>query len=446
MRDRLLWLGCLLYAAVFTGLGALKYAVHRNLVDFGIFAQTAASAFGCFCNAVEGSHWAFHFSPILYLVGLVVAVVRTPLVLVGLQAIAGALAAPPVYGLVRARAGVQTARLAALVTLLYPALAGLVFGDFHENGFAPAAVLWTLYAFDAGLPVWTLLGAVVTLAIKEDQAIFLAIAGAIGAWRFRGSPRGNVAAAVAALGIVVSVAFFAVIAPHAAADARMGWQPERFYAWSGADAAAIVPGLLARAGFLLLAFLPLLFLPFLSRAMWIAAAPLAEAMLSRMPTTFTLGTHYAGAWIGYVLFAFAYAVRGMSERRARVALTVCAALCCLELLVADPLHPGMNLRRVEARDALLDGALATLPAGVGVATQEEAYTHLALENPYARLLPETPDVQTMACLILVDRDFPESARLQEYGAALVELVRAGQYVPVLRDGGVELYRRTGPCR
>ncbi len=76
----------------------------------------------------------------------------SPLTLVALQALAGALVAPPIYALVRARSDAGSARLAALVVWLYPPLAGLVFGDFHENGFAPAAVAWTLYAFDAGLP------------------------------------------------------------------------------------------------------------------------------------------------------------------------------------------------------------------------------------------------------------------------------------------------------
>ncbi|MFZ1016776.1 MAG: hypothetical protein WAN39_02780, partial [Candidatus Cybelea sp.] len=75
MRDRFLWIGCLVYAVLLTWLGAIKYDVHRNLVDFGIFAQTAASAFGCFCNPIEGSHWAFHFSPMLYAVGFAVTLV-----------------------------------------------------------------------------------------------------------------------------------------------------------------------------------------------------------------------------------------------------------------------------------------------------------------------------------------------------------------------------------
>ena len=190
MRDRFLWLGCVAYAVLFTCLGALKYDVHRNLVDFGIFAQTATSAFGCFCNPIEGSHWAFHFSPILYVVGAAVAAFHAPLTLVALQAIAGAAVAPPIYALVRRSSGdAGMARLGALTVWLYPPLAGLIFGDFHENAFAPAAVAWTLYAFDAGSIAGTIAGSAVVLALKEDQAIFLSIAAALAAWWFRGRNR-----------------------------------------------------------------------------------------------------------------------------------------------------------------------------------------------------------------------------------------------------------------
>jgi uncharacterized membrane protein len=421
--------------------------VHRNLVDFGIFEQTVASAFGCFCNAVEGSHWAFHFSPILYAVGALVAFIHTPLTLVALQAIAGALTAPPVYGLVlRERGDVRVARLCALVVWLYAPLAGLIFGDFHENGFAPAAVAWTLYAFDSGYLRWAVAGAIVTLSIKEDQAIFLAIAAAFGAWRFRGTTAGRVAGGIGVLSLLVAVWFFQFVQPHAAV-ANEQWQPERFYAWSAGDVRALFfAGLGARLGFLVLALLPLLFLPLRTRMMWLAAAPLAEVLLSRMSTTFTLGSHYAGAWIGYVLVAFAFAVRRLNDRTAQRALYWCVGLCAVELLVANPMHPGLNLRRVESRDVVLDRFLGSLPLGVSIATQEEAYTHLALDDPYARLLPESANAETQACFVLIDRDFPNSARLQEYGGTFSELVLAGVYVIVARDEGVELYRRVGGCR
>lgn len=445
MRDRALWLGCLVYAALFTWLGSVRYDAHSNLVDFGIFAQTLVSAFGCFCNPIEGSHWAYHFSPILYPAGIAVALIRSPLTLVALQAIAGALVAPPIYAIVRARSDVGKARLAALVALLYPPLAGLVFGDFHENGFAPAAVAWTLYAFDAGIMAWAFVGALITLSIKEDQAVFLAIGGALGAWRFRGTTRGRVAAAVAVTSVLVLIAFFAYIRPHAVAITPAPWQPGRFYAWNPADAHGIPAEIAARLGFLLLIFVPLVFLPFRSPLMWLAVAPLGEVLLSRMPTTFTLGTHYAGAWIGYVLAAFACATRALSPRRARAALLACLALCVLEFAVADPLHPGLNLRAPQARDAALDRFLRSLPPDASIATQEEAYTHLALADPYAQLLPEFPNQPTEACFALTDSSFPHSARLQEYGGALLRLVREHRYVSIARTDGIELYRASH-CR
>ena len=429
---------------LFAALGWAKYAVHRNLVDFGIFSQTAASAFGCFCNPIEGSHWAFHFSPILYPVGIVLALAHSPLTLIVLAAVAGALVAPPIYGLVlRERGDVGAARLAAVVAWLYPPLAGLIFGDFHENSFAPAAVAWTLYAFDADLTAGTIVFALATLAIKEDQGAFLAIAGALGAWYYRGTTRGKVAAAVAAISVAVLVAFFAFIQPHASADAAFQWRPQRFYAWSGEG--AILPELAARLGFLLLIFVPLLFLPLRTRMIWLAAAPLAEVLLSRMSTTFTLGTHYAGAWIGYVLVAFAFTLRRLDPGRIRLASIACVVLCLIEFAVADPLHPGMNLRAVQPRDVALDQFLQTLPNEVSIATQEEAYTHLALTDPYARLLPEVPQIDTNACFVLIDRDFPESARLREYNDAFTRLLLDARYTEVAVVGGIELYRRTGPC-
>jgi uncharacterized membrane protein len=447
MKDRVLWWGCVAYALLFTLLGAVKYAAHRNLVDFGIFQQTVASAFGCFCNPLEGSHWAFHFSPILYVLGVAVAIFPSPITLIALQAIAGALCAPPVYAIVRARSDRSVARLAALVVWLYPPLAGLTFGDVHENGFAAATVVWALYAFDAGRLGWAVLLAALTLAAKEDQAAFMAFSGICGAVAYRHDrARFGVALGVALASVAVALTFFVVIQPHA--NGNPAWQPVRFYAWTPADWQNLVPrGLLDRVGFLVLVLAPLAFVPLRSRAMILAVPALAEVLASRMSTTFTLGTHYAGAWMGYVLVAFAAGIAGLAERgRARRALSWALAVCAVELLVANPLHPGLNLRPVQPRDRALDAALRALPRDASVATQEEAYTHLGLDDPFARLLPEDPSVETQACLVLIDRAYPESPRLQEYAGALTDLVVSGRYVPVFRAGGIEVYRRTTLCR
>lgn len=445
MRDRYPWILALVYAALFTWLGSIRYSVHRNFVDFGIFAQTVSSAFGCFCNPIEGSHWAFHFSPILYLVAALVHVWHSPLALIAVSAIGGALAIPPVYALVVRTGDMWSARLAALAVFLYPPLQGLTFNDFHENALAPAAVLWAFWAFDAGRLVIAVIAAIVAMCVKEDQAIFMAIAGAAAAWQYRRSPKGTAGAIIAVSGVAIAAAFFFVIQPHAAANPN--WQPVRFYAWSSGDAQSLVPrGILERLGFIALVFVPLLFLPFRSRILWFALAPFAEVLLSRMSTTYTTGSHYAGAWIGYVLAAFAFAVRELPPNRVRRLVAIACALCIVELAVANPLHPGMNLRAVQPRDIALDRTLAGLPRDISVATQEEAYTHLALDDPNARLLPENDRDPIDACYVLIDRAFPQSPRLQEYGAAFAALAGSGTYALVQHRDSIELYRRRGLCR
>jgi uncharacterized membrane protein len=445
VRARLPWLLALGYALLFTALGALKYAVHRNFVDFGIFAQTAASAFGCFCNPIEGSHWAFHFSPVLYIAGAALLLWRSPLTLIALQSIACALVIPPVYGLVLRRAEPAIASMSAIVVALYPPLAGLAFVDFHENAFAPAAVAWGAWAFDGGYAFATVLCALAAICVKEDQAIFVGFAGLAGAWRLRGEPRARTALFCGVLGVLAAALFFAIIQPHHVAAPR--WSPERFYAWTRADVNALFPGgVLQRLGFLALILVPLALLPFRTKTAWFALPALAEVLLSRMSTTFTLGTHYTGAWLGYLIVAFAFAVRRLPQPRVRATVWACIGLCVLEFALADPLHPGMNLRAVQTRDRTLDRMLSGLPRDVSIATQEEAYTHLALRDPHARLLPESASAPIDACFVLIDRDFPASPRLQEYGHAFMRLVKAHQYVLVRAEGGAQLYRRNGSCR
>ena len=445
--DWWLWAACALYVAIFTALGAWRYAAHGDLVDQGVFSQITASAFGCFCSPLYGSQWAHHFSPILYPVGVLMRIFPASLTLVVVQAIAGALFPPAVYALTARSTDRKTARLAAAVAFLYPALAGALFGDFYENAFAPAAVAWLLYAFECENVWGVALLTAVTLAIKEDQAFFLAAAGALGYVRSRGNRRrAAMAIGVSVAAVVVAAAYLFVIQPHAPGG-DPHWK-ERFFAWDAASFRALFPGgLAARAGFALLAFAPLLFLPFRSPVVLVAVLPLAEAFGSTSSVTYTIGQHYAEAWIGYVFYAFADAIRRLfvaDADRVRRLLVACIAVCVLEFAVADPLHPGM-LHVPASRDASLDAFLRSLPPDIDVATQEEAYTHLAATDARATLLPESSSESVNACYILIDRDFPASPRLQEYGDAVRALVARGTYRLVRRAGGIELYQRAG-CR
>ena len=118
-----------------------------------------------------GSHFLHHFSPLLYLCSPFLLLFRSPVALIAIQACAGAAVAPAIFLMVRKRAGTRLALLAAIVTLLYPPLVGVTFTDFHENGFAPAAIVWLAWAIDARK--WRLgaLFVAIALAIKEDEAL-----------------------------------------------------------------------------------------------------------------------------------------------------------------------------------------------------------------------------------------------------------------------------------
>jgi uncharacterized membrane protein len=430
----LVWIASAIQAAILFGLGYDRYATHRALVDFGLFAQTVASGFSTFSNTFEGgSHWAFHFSPILFLCTPLVVFVHSGLALTAIQAGAIALTAPPAYLMARKRAPVPRALALAGIVLIYPPLLGVEFTDFHENAFVPAATLWMLWAVDSRR--WALAYAflALTLAIKEDQAVilaFAALAAVVGF--FRRNDRAGVAFAMTAMSasLLVFSAYFLLIRPLT--DSASSWQPTRFYAWTPADLADPASLIGDRLGYVLLALAPLALVPLRSPLIVLALPGFAECLLSREHPTYTMGQHYAAVWVPYVLAAFVVAG---AKLRAPDAIRLSAALCALTYVIANPLHPGDFLGLPAARDARLDAFLARLPADAAVGTQEEAYTHLGFD-PNAQIgISGDPDY------VLVDRDFPKSIQLVAMEPTLLHEIADGRYVLDERDGGIELYRR-----
>ena len=309
---RKVWLASAVYAAVYFALGYDRYTTYHSGADLGLFTQTIASALHGFSNTTEGgSHFTVHFSPILYLCAPLLWATHSPLALVAMQAVAGALVAPPLYFMAGRRASEQVALWVALVALLYPPLAGVTFADFHENGFAPAATLWLLWSVDARRWGWAALCLALVLGIKEDQAPLVACASVFAVMFFarRHERAGTVFALCAfAAACVTFFAFFAIVRPLAgAADA---WGPLHFYTWSHiVDPRGSAPWYsIGRPAYFLEALVPLLFLCCLSPLFLVALPAFAEVLLSHESITYTMGQHYAGVWIGYVLAAFALGI------------------------------------------------------------------------------------------------------------------------------------------
>ena len=443
---RTIWIGSAIYAVALTLLGIDRYATYHSGADLGEFVQTISTAFGTFGDTAEGgSHYLHHFSPILYLAAPALLLARSPIALIALQAIAGALVAPAIYLIARSRAPQRVALLAGFVALVYPPLVGVTFTDFHENGFAPAAVAWLIWAVDRRRWFVAAVFVAVALAIKEDEALVLgavALLFVAGALRRRDAAGVWFGAGTAIAAALVFAGYFTVVRPLV--GARGPWFAVDYFTGHSFDTphgAAIVLG---RLSFLLEVFVPLLFVPL--RTPWIlfAVPGLAEVLSSRWSITYTNGQHYAGVWIAYVLAAFAVGLAAIARdrpQRARAFAFASLALCALNLIVASPTHWAHYLRARNAHDAALDALVARVPPGAGVATYDEVYSHLGFDP--AAQIGFSPD--PLPPYALYDERYDGGAWLQTYRPRLHELTREGRYVPVATGDGATLYRRSGPA-
>ncbi len=430
---RTIWIAAAVWAAAFAFLNWWKWATYHANGDFAIFVQTIASGFPAYHNMEEGgNHFGVHFSPVYALFAPLMDPAQTVLPLLIAPAVAGALVGPGVFYLARRLMAPGLALGVACVALLYPALAGLIFGDPFETVFAPAATVWLLYGFEARKAGVIAAAAIAALAVKEDQALFLTVTGLFMAWRYRGEPANRRSGLILAAASVATFAlYFGVLRPAAGGH----WTGTYFYDWQHAtlDVAPIASPV--RLTYLLEVLLPLLFVPLRSPLALLTVVPFAELLASPYTILFTNGTHYAGVWIGYVLAAYAYGVATIApERRARSVVAASLALCVLQLILASPTHWRVRLSLPSAHDRTLTRVLASLPRAATIGTYEEAYSHLGFFPGAVEGLRGTPD------LIVIDSTRPTSY----FVPILTRYVHAHpEYVLRSDDDGIEVWARRG---
>ena len=154
--------------------------------DFGIFSQMFYNMKECGLplTTVERdgllSHFAVHVSPIYYLMLPAYWLFPKPETLQVLQALVLASAVIPLWKLGKHHGLPEAQRmLVCILLLLYPAFSGGTSYDLHENCFLTALILWVLYGLDIGNTILTVAAALLTLLVKEDAAVYVAV---IGLW------------------------------------------------------------------------------------------------------------------------------------------------------------------------------------------------------------------------------------------------------------------------
>ncbi len=462
---------CVAACGLMCALAIIRWNVWSDGSDTGTFAQTAANAFSGFRNGMEaGTHFRFHFSPVLALLWPVVAIFKTPLALQIVQVLL-ILACPLlVAAIVKAYVPEPWPLRCALLVLLYPPLLANAFSEFHELAFYPLLLLVLLWAADRAR--WTVfaLAALLLAAIREDAALDLIVIGAAltlaGVVRRHTRERGLLAGepieperlCVAGIGLAAlstcALAMYAfVILP------RTGpWAPSHFYEYPFAHGplqtalaifthpvallhAIATPG---RLTYVLEALVPLAFLPLFSRWSLLALPGLAGILLASDASVWRMGMHYVLLWAPLLLLAaiakLVALVRARSDRAAARWWTVAAGACVVFLIAFNPMHPAHYLKR----EAFSHGdealrALACVPRNAPVAMHDEWYAHEALAYPASTVLGANP--QRFAGYLVYADDW----RNPIFARALPRITAArarGDFTDVCTFGTVHVLRAT----
>lgn len=464
------------YVAILVAIAAVRWHLWTYGADTGTFAQAIADAFGGFRDGPEqGSHFRFHWAPLLALLWPLVVATRSPLSLQIAQILLIASAAFPLYAIARRYASEERAATYATFALVYPPLVAVAFAEFHEIAFYPVVALALIWAADASR--WWIFAILVVAAvtIREEASLIFAIVGlalaAIGLFtvreagtafarrsapQTRGLLRGKSddprALVTAGLGLTAAAIASLVIYTGVVLPRIGAWQPMHFYAYPFATGpGSVVLAVLlhpayvttflnfGRLTYVLEAFVPLALLPLRSWWSLLALPGLLVVLLSSEPIAWRMGSHYAAIFAPWlVLGAVAAAIRAADARPGgdRLPIGATLALCAIFLVFFNPTHVLHYLKSVYPTDDAR-AALASLPPGVTVATHDEWYTQIAARQPGATIF-YCPYV----AYAVYAADFPSAAYRDEIVPLLDADLASGRARAIGHFGRVTVYRRT----
>lgn len=384
--------------------------------------------------AVGEHRMGMHVEPVLFGIALSYLVYPSPKVLLGLQTLALALGAVPLYAIARRRLGTPWSALAfPCAYLMSPALQATNLFEFHAVAFAPAFLLAAFYFMDrvtwpaeTGAPPrkgltgsWVLYGVFVLLALscKEDISLIVILLGAYLAL-IRKHWLAGILTSIAG-GIWFCTAVYAII-PHFRPSgspflafyvglgdnpATIAWnlltQPQLFLTY------VLSPENLRALGALLIPYagLPLLGFPF-----WLLAGPsLGIDLLSNNPLMHRMERyHYAAPLIPVIVTAGIYGVDWLSRTlAARDARRRVSAVQVLAILVVTctlwyhyhrgftPLARAFSWPEVSAHHRLIDRVVASIPADAVISAQANLFPHLS-QRERAYLWPDPRDKEYVA--------------------------------------------------
>ncbi len=428
--------GCAVFIGGLTSLRYLTYSTPN--FDFGIFVNM-------FHNMSESlqpvttcerdkllSHFSVHVSPIYYLILPFYYIFPFAVTLQIAQAIIVTSAVIPLFLIARKR-GLSPRAIAAvcIIFCFYPALSGGCFYDIHENCFLVPLVLWMFYFIEIKKYSGLYICAMLTLFVKEDAAVyvaFVAIYLLIDNRDFKRGPTLLVMSIVYFLGVV----FYLNVYGEGIMAARYS-----NYINKGGGLDSIIINLFRNPAllfvesfnnnkliFLLQMFMPVAFLPFVTKRISRLTLLLPMVLINLMPDYKYQHSIYYQYTFGVTAFLFYASVLNISEmtaalKRSLITLSVTASVMMFNATVLDKLYYIEKYNNLSDEIEILNSCINNIPSDASV----QASTFLVPQLAQRSLIYEV-DSKNATEYLVIDLRYEED----DYIDFLIELYQSDGYV------------------
>lgn len=369
------------------GITIAKYLSHRTPnFDFGIFSQMyhyMAKTFIPYTTCERDmllSHFAVHFSPILYIALPIYWLFPNPSTILAVQAIAVALGVVPLYKLSK-HFGLSNNKTLAFIIMyvLHPTVIANNFYYFHENCFLTVMLLWLFYFAEKKRYVPTYIFALLTMMVKEDAPIYVLFFGLYLLFSNKGKIKGAVLCAM-------SVIYFSVVTMlmNIYGQGIMTYRYDNFLFGEGNSIYHVVLNVIKNPSyvftqllsnekieFLILMLVPLAFLPFAIKKPSNIILLFPMVLINLMTDyvyQYDIGFQYTYASIAF-LFYLAIINTSMLSKKTAKSLLICGI--CASMLF----FTSVNLHRIDAFKTLseekeeieiINNALETIPKDASI--------------------------------------------------------------------------------
>ena len=382
------------------------YSFSTPTFDFGIFAQMFHSMRTTLepITTVERdgalSHFAVHMSPIYYLMLPFYCLVPKPATLQVLQAAVLASAVIPMWKLGKHHGLTGLQRLlVCLVLLVYPAYAGGTSYDIHENAFLTPLILCLLYGIDRRNGIITAVFTLLTLMVKEDAAVYVAVVALYVLLRAGLTHRKKWDLIAGGVMLVFSLAWFAAVTGYLATsgDGVMTYRYKNFMYDGSSSLVTVVKAVLLcpmkavfecmdaeKLKFLALTMLPLAWIPLLTRRYERYLLLIPYLLVNLMSDyqyqhdIFFQYTYGSTACLMYLLVVNLADLHWKKERIIAAGLAVCIGAACFgaQIVPKGTKYPGYCVKYGAYYDSLRK-TLDVIPEGASVAATTFYTTYLS---------------------------------------------------------------------